>query len=116
MVAEPIEAEPKPAFRQVKRVATKYLKVAEEYFATKSEQVELVKLYGSMELAPVVGLADAIVDVVDTGKTLAANGLKATEHIADISSRLVVNKSSMKRKHEAIHRVLTGLEAVLYGS
>lgn len=84
------------------RIATKYVKSAREYFATKGEQVEIIKLYGSMELAPLVGLADKIVDVVDTGNTLKANGLEPLEHIADISSRLIVNKASMKMKHERV--------------
>jgi len=84
------------------RVATKYINSAREYYAGKGEQVELIKLYGSMELAPLVGLADRIVDVVDTGNTLKANGLAPMEHIADISSRLIVNKASMKMKHEKV--------------
>lgn len=80
------------------RVATKYLQSTRRYFASKGQQVELIKLYGSMELAPVLGLADCIVDLVATGSTLKANGLVATEHIADISSRLIVNKAAMKIK------------------
>jgi ATP phosphoribosyltransferase len=84
------------------RIATKYINSAREYYASKGQQVELIKLYGSMELAPLVGLADRIVDVVDTGGTLKANGLKPMEHIADISSRLIVNKASMKMKHEKV--------------
>lgn len=88
------------------RIATKYVKSAREYFATKGEQVEIIKLYGSMELAPLVGLADRIVDVVDTGNTLKANGLEPLEHIANISSRLIVNKASMKMKHERVKRFI----------
>ena len=80
------------------RVATKYLQSTRRYFASKGQQVELIKLYGSMELAPLLGLADCIVDLVATGGTLKANGLVATEHIADISSRLIVNKAAMKIK------------------
>lgn len=80
------------------RVATKYLQSTKRYFASKGQQVELIKLYGSMELAPLLGLADCIVDLVATGDTLKANGLVATEHIADISSRLIVNKAAMKIK------------------
>ena len=80
------------------RVATKYLQSTRRYFASKGQQVELIKLYGSMELAPLLGLADCIVDLVATGVTLKANGLAATEHIADISSRLIVNKAAMKIK------------------
>lgn len=81
------------------RIATKYINSTRRYFAEKGQQVELIKLYGSMELAPLVGLADRIVDVVDTGNTLKANGLMPMEHMADISSRLIVNKASMKMKH-----------------
>jgi len=84
------------------RIATKYVNSAKRYFAAKGQQVEIIKLYGSMELAPLVGLADGIVDVVDTGNTLRANGLEPTEHMADISSRLIVNKASMKMKSQAI--------------
>ena len=84
------------------RIATKYTNSTRRYYADRREQVEIIKLYGSMELAPLVGLADRIVDVVDTGNTLKANGLKPLEHIADISSRLVVNKASMKMKHARI--------------
>ncbi len=84
------------------RIATKYVKSARNYFAGRGLQVEIIKLYGSMELAPLVGLSDLIVDVVDTGNTLKANGLQPLEKIADISSRLVVNKASMKRKHARV--------------
>jgi ATP phosphoribosyltransferase len=91
------------------RVATKYINSAREYYAGKGEQVELIKLYGSMELAPLVGLADRIVDVVDTGNTLKANGLAPMEHIADISSRLIVNKASMKMKHEKVKTFISDI-------
>jgi len=84
------------------RIATKYVNSAREYFAEQGMQVEIIKLYGSMELAPLVGLSDLIVDVVDTGNTLRANGLMPLETIADISSRLIVNKASMKRKHARV--------------
>ena len=84
------------------RVATKYVNTTRRYYAERGEQVEVIKLYGSMELAPLVGLADCIVDLVDTGNTLKANGLVPLEHIADISSRLVVNKASMKMKHARV--------------
>ena len=80
------------------RVATKYLQTTRRHFAEKGQQVELIKLYGSMELAPMLGLADYIVDLVATGDTLKANGLVPLEHIADISSRLIVNKAAMKIK------------------
>ena len=92
------------------RIATKYINSTRKYFASKRQQVEIIKLYGSMELAPIVGLADRIVDVVDTGNTLKANGLMPLEHITDISSRLIVNKVSMKLKHEAISQLIQQLE------
>ena len=88
------------------RVATKYVKTAQHYFAELGQQVEIIKLYGSMELAPLVGLADCIVDLVDTGNTLKANGLVPLELIMNISSRLVVNKAAMKMKHAAIEELL----------
>ena len=84
------------------RVATKYVNTARRWFAEQGKQVEVIKLYGSMELAPIVGLADCIVDLVDTGNTLKANGLVPLEHMADISSRLIVNKASMKMKHDRV--------------
>jgi ATP phosphoribosyltransferase len=92
------------------RVATKYVKIAQKYFASKGIQAEIIKLYGSMELAPLVGLADCIVDLVDTGNTLRANDLEPREHIMDISSRLVVNKAAMKMKNQAIATLLDQLE------
>lgn len=88
------------------RVATKYVELARAHFARMGRQVEIVKLYGSMELAPIVGLADVIVDLVDTGNTLRANGLEPFEEIASISSRMVVNKAAMKMKHGAIQSML----------
>jgi ATP phosphoribosyltransferase len=95
------------------RIATKYVQSARQYFAARGEQVEIVKLYGSMELAPLVGLADRIVDLVDTGKTLKANGLAELVTIAEISSRLVVNKAAMKTKHAAIKTLIAKLTAVV---
>ena len=88
------------------RVATKYLQTAREHFAGKGVHVDLIKLYGSMELAPLVGLSDAIVDVVSSGNTLKANHLKAVEEIAQISSRLVVNQASLKLKRAIIQPML----------
>ncbi len=88
------------------RVATKYVKAAKEHFAAKGMHVDLIKLYGSMELAPLVGLADAIVDLVSTGNTLRANNLIEVEDIMPISSRLVVNQASLKLKRELIQPVL----------
>ncbi|MEE8379691.1 MAG: ATP phosphoribosyltransferase [Gammaproteobacteria bacterium] len=88
------------------RVATKFVNSTRRFYADRGEQVEIIKLYGSMELAPLVGLADRIVDVVDTGNTLKANGLEPKEHIADISSRLIVNKASMKMKHSRVKALI----------
>ena len=95
------------------RVATKYVKTARRYFASKEQQAEIIKLYGSMELAPIAGLADCIVDLVDTGNTLKANGLSPVEHIADISSRLVVNKAAMKIRHEQIKQFIRQIETAV---
>ncbi|POZ63961.1 ATP phosphoribosyltransferase [Chromobacterium alticapitis] len=88
------------------KIATKYPQIAREHFAKKGVHVDIIKLYGSMELAPLVGLADAIVDLVSTGGTLRANKLVAVEHIIDISSRLVVNQAALKLKYDAIQPVL----------
>lgn len=88
------------------RVATKYVETARAYFAQHGRQVEIIKLYGSMELAPIVGLADVIVDLVDTGSTLRANGLESFDVIEDISARLVVNKAAQKMKHAAIGELI----------
>ena len=95
------------------RVATKFVNSAQRYFESRGEQVEVIKLYGSMELAPIVGLADLIVDVVDTGNTLKANGLEPVDHIADISSRLVVNKAAMKMKRDQINRIVEQVKAAV---
>lgn len=95
------------------RVATKFIESAREYFAQQGRQVEMIKLYGSMELAPLVGLADCIVDLVDTGNTLRANGLEPWEHIADVSSWLIVNKASMKMKHDRVKRLIDSLDQVI---
>ena len=92
------------------RVATKYTKVAREFYAQQGRQIDLIKLYGAMELAPVMDLADEIVDIVDTGNTLKANGLEAREMIAEISSRIIVNKAAMKTKYPVIKEILSALE------
>ncbi len=91
------------------RVATKFTECARRHFAEKGRQVTIIKLYGSMELAPLVGLSDLIVDVVDTGSTLRANGLVPLEHISDVSSRLIVNRASMKVRHARIHEIIDQL-------
>jgi ATP phosphoribosyltransferase len=88
------------------KVATKYVAIAREFFASKGVHVDLIKLYGSMELAPLVGLADAIVDLVSTGNTLKANHLVEVERITDISSRLVVNQAALKLKQEPIRKII----------
>jgi ATP phosphoribosyltransferase len=103
MVAGPVQDRP---VQGRLRVATKYVRCAERHFAAQGRQVEIIKLYGSMELAPLVGLADCIVDLVESGGTLKANGLVPLEHIADISSRLVVNKAAWKMKHAAVTALL----------
>ncbi|HEY8099760.1 MAG TPA: ATP phosphoribosyltransferase [Burkholderiaceae bacterium] len=92
------------------RVATKYVQIAREHFASKGVHVDLIKLYGSMELAPLVGLADAIVDLVSTGSTLRANNLVEVEHIMDISSRLVVNQAALKLKRASLQPILDAFE------
>ena len=95
------------------RVVTKYTNITKNYFAERGQQVEIIKLYGSMELGPVLGLSDWIVDLVDTGNTLKANGLVTIEHIADISSRLVVNKAAMKMKNATIKPILDQLSELV---
>jgi ATP phosphoribosyltransferase len=92
------------------RVATKFVHTAREHFAAKGVHVDLIKLYGSMELAPLVGLSDAIVDVVSTGGTLRANNLVEVEKIMDISSRLVVNQAALKLKRERLQPILDAFE------
>ena len=88
------------------RVATKYTRIAREHFADKGVHVDLIKLYGSMELAPLTGLAEAIVDLVSSGNTLRANHLQEVEHIMPISARLVVNQASLKLKREALRQII----------
>ena len=95
------------------KVATKYVAIAREFFATKGVHVDLIKLYGSMELAPLVGLADAIVDLVSTGNTLKANHLVEVEHIMDISSRLVVNQAALKLNQAPIRRIVEAFAAAI---
>jgi ATP phosphoribosyltransferase len=91
------------------KVATKYVNVARQFYAEQGRQADFIKLYGAMELAPIMGLADEIVDIVDTGNTLRANGLEARIEIADISSRLIVNKASMKMKHALMQSVIAAV-------
>ena len=98
--------------RRRMRVATKYPEITRRFYAARGEQVEIIKLYGSMELAPLVGLADVIVDLVATGNTLKANGLVETEIICQVSSRIVVNKASMKMKHAALRDLMARLQTL----
>jgi ATP phosphoribosyltransferase len=95
------------------RVATKYPAVAERHFSAQGIQAEIIKLYGSIELGPLVGLAEQIVDLVSSGETLRQNGLVEVETIAEITTRLVVNRASLKTKHQRIRGIIDGLEKIL---
>ncbi len=95
------------------RIATKYVNAARAFFAARGQQVEVIKLYGSMELAPLVGLSELIVDLVESGNTLKANGLVPLEHMHDISSRLVVNKASWKMKHATVQALVEALRGAV---
>ena len=97
------------------RVATKFTNVARRFFAERGMHADLIKLYGAMELAPMMELADVIVDIVDTGNTLRANGLEPRDLIAEVSSRLVVNKASMRSKHGAIAELTDALSVAVQG-
>lgn len=99
-------------YERRKKIASKYPKVAKNYFGKKGEDVEIIKLEGSVELGPVTGISDAIVDIVETGATLKANGLEVVEKISDISTRLIVNKVSFKFKKNEIMNLVNKLEAV----
>lgn len=115
MVAEPagLAKDDDPSRWSHIRVATKYPHVAEKYFASKGVQAEIIKLYGSIELGPLVGLSERIVDLVSTGETLRQNGLVEVETIAEITTRLVVNRASLKTKHQRIRGIIDGLEKVI---
>lgn len=115
MVAAPDGFDYDSAVRQGARlrIATKYVQTAREHFAAKGVHVDLIKLYGSMELAPLVGLADAIVDLVSSGNTLKANNLKAVEEIMPISSRLIINQAALKLKRETIQPILDAFSAAV---
>jgi ATP phosphoribosyltransferase len=110
MTAAPVGAKP-PRGRV--RVASKFVNIARRYFAEQGLQTDIIKLNGALELAPSMGLADWIVDIVDSGNTLRANGLEPLELIADISSRIIVNKAAMKIKHAELSDLLTGIEAAV---
>jgi len=95
------------------RVATKFVNIAREHFARQGVQVDIIRLYGALELAPIMDLADRIVDIVDTGNTLRANGLEPLEEIAAVSSRLVVNKAALRSRYTAITDIIEALAAVV---
>lgn len=115
MVAEPanLATHDDPSAWSHIRIATKYPHVAGNYFAAKGIQVEIIKLYGSIELAPLVGLSERIVDLVSTGETLRQNGLVEVDTIAEITTRLIVNRASLKTKHERISGIIRNLEQVI---
>lgn len=115
MVAEPaaLASRDDPKSWTRVRVATKYVNITRRHFAAKGIQTDIIKLYGSMELAPLVGLSDRIVDLVETGSTLKANGLAEVEHIADISAWLVAGKASMKMKHAPLKALVDRIAAVV---
>ncbi len=112
MVAEPAELSrtDDPASWSNIRIATKYPNITEKYFSGKGVQVEIIKLYGSIELAPLVGLSERIVDLVSTGETLKQNGLVEVETIAEITCRFIVNRASLKIRHKRISDIIRGLE------
>jgi ATP phosphoribosyltransferase len=112
MVAEPagLARGDDPARWSNIRIATKYPNITEKYFGAKGIQVEVIKLYGSIELAPLVGLSERIVDLVSTGETLRQNGLVEVETIAHITTRLIVNRASLKTRHQRITEIIEGLE------
>jgi len=95
------------------KVATKYVNIARRYYAEQGVQADIIKLYGGMELAPIMALADEIVDIVDSGQTLRANGLQERDFIADISSRIVANKASMKVKHDQLKPLVDAISAAV---
>jgi len=116
-VAAPLDFDYAAAVKQGSRirVATKFTRIASDHFADKGVHVDLIKLYGSMELAPLTGLADAIVDLVDTGRTLKANRLRAVEEIMGVSSHLIVNPASLKLKRAALAPLIERLRAASHG-
>lgn len=106
-----IKGQPAPEGRL--RVATKFVNLARRYYSEQGRQADIIKLYGAMELAPILGLADEIVDIVDTGNTLKANGLEARDLIANISTRLVANRASMKMKHAQLQPIIDKMAAAV---
>ena len=110
MTAAPVGTKPQSGRL---RVATKYINVARQFYAQQGRQADLIKLYGAMELAPILDLAHEIVDIVDTGNTLKANGLEPRDEIADISSRLIVNKAAMKTKFNEVQGIVDAFKKAL---
>lgn len=110
MTAAPVNAGEEP---HRLRVASKFVNIAKAYFSEQGRQVDIIKLNGALELAPIIGLADCIVDIVETGNTLRANGLEPKEFIADVSTRVIVNKASMKLKHDMVQSLLDRLAAAV---
>ena len=113
-VCGPREAKERLQHHELIRVATKYPRIAKDYFYNRKYQtVEIIKLNGSIELAPIVGLADVIVDIVETGSTLRENGLEVLEEVCGLSARMVVNQVSMKRENERISRIIKGMQQLV---
>lgn len=113
-VCGPKEAEERLKHHELIRVATKYPNIAKDYFKNiKHQTVEIIKLNGSIELAPIVGLSEVIVDIVETGSTLRENGLTVLEEVCDLSARMVVNQVSMKMEHERIAGLIGKLKALI---
>ena len=114
-VTGPVSAKEKKKKNEIIRVASKYPKIAKDYFYNKKHQtVEIVKLNGSVELAPIVGLSEVIVDIVETGSTLRENGLEVLEEICDLSARVVVNEASMKMQRERITDLIRDLKSAIH--
>jgi ATP phosphoribosyltransferase len=110
MTAKPVDQSVAP---KRLRVASKFVNIAKAYFSEQGQQVDIIKLNGALELAPIMGMADQIVDIVDSGKTLKANGLEPVELIAEVSTRVIVNKAAMKLKHDQIQQLLQRLQAAV---
>lgn len=110
MTARPVNQTEQP---ERQRVASKFVNIAKAYFSEKGQQVDIIKLNGALELAPGMGMADQIVDIISSGKTLKANGLEPMELIAEVSTRVIVNKAAMKLKHDQIQKLLQRLQAVV---
>ncbi len=101
------------ATRATFRVATKYPNIARSYYDSKGQTIEIIELHGSVELGPVIGLSDVILDIVESGSTLKANGLSVLEEVCDVSARLVVNRVSMKTKRDRIRQIVDGMSALV---